>query len=132
MGALSTVITEVNKTIANGYVTTPVAYENAPFDNASVKEYISVLVEPSITDQMTINNVNGTYRLFGRVKLEIKTQSESGTLTNANIASELTNLFLSKNINGIQFRIPSYTPFGIEAGYFQGVVYIGFYYDSAP
>ena len=130
MSALGDVIRTANSTVAANFTTTDIAYENVKFNTSEKDQYIALYVEPILNKQMTINNVNDMYRLIGRVRIDINVKPDIGTIASADIAEELSKLFRSKDINGIKFDTPRYSPIGVINGFYQGRVDIPFYYDS--
>jgi len=80
-------------------------------------------------DQITLGS-NRLWRIIGIVFVQIFLPVGQGTNKNTTLADEISDLFLSKTVDGVTYKTPFAEHIGVSNGYFQTHVRVPFYSDD--
>jgi len=127
--SFDTIRRDIENRVADNWMVTPVAYENAPFEEPQSEPWIRVRIFDDVTRRITIGNP-ATYRHAGLLVLEIFTPKNSGTGTARTYAGTLATLFRDVQFSGLTFREPSLSNGGEENGWFKMNLSTPFFWDG--
>lgn len=112
----------------DNYSSTVIQYENTYVDVVNVSEYISI--NDVTSDTYPTDMGGGTITVHGAIVIQIYTELGSGTQRGREIASELTDLFKSESLSGLNLTVPEFNSFGQVEGadYYQHNLTIPYVY----
>ncbi len=120
--------------IVGAWSTTPIAYDDVPFDSESVADdWIKVTVQDGTAVKISLGG-SSCYRHVGNVALNIfvvpRSSGDTAEKVARTYADSLALLFRGVSSNGVLFRSPSLTRIGEREGYYQMLVSIPYQRDE--
>ena len=117
---------DIETLLKTNWSRTQIEFENVPFDDTKVDEYISIYIREGSSEQSSLGT-SGQYKITGVVIISIFTDSGIGTKDSRAMADAVSNIFRGVKLGSILFQTPNGQPIRNTSGYFQFNVTVPFY-----
>lgn len=124
----------IQNIVGTGWATTPVAYDDVPFDSTTVTDdWIKVSIVDGAGTQISLGS-DPCYRHVGIVFLNIfvlpRSSGDTAEKVARTYADSLATLFRGVTTSGVLFRTPSLQRIGERDGYYQMLVTVPYQRDE--
>lgn len=118
--------------------TTPVKWENVPFDEPQpAAPWVAFSIRPNFAEQASLGRPKFVERIWGYVVVQIFVPENSGTVSARSLAQQAGDVFkaIQVSLNATteaSFLMPEYREIGSNAGWYQINVACPYYWCKQP
>ena len=110
--------------------TTPIAYENVPFDANAATEFVQLEILNGEAQQASLHSLNQVHRFSGVVQLRFYTAQGVGTNRAQDLIDQASAIFRGIKYSNITFRTPYVRKFGQDGHFERTDLLINFFRDD--
>ena len=123
----------IEKRLDDNWATTPIAFENVPYDPVTGTAYVALAIVDGPAEQVSLGDgVAALHRSVGTIEIDIYVPIDSGTNTGRTYADSIAAIFRtwSDTTSGVHCRSPNISKIGEDSGWYSFKVTVPFYMDN--